>query len=185
MDALVMAGGKGKRLGGLEKPLIKINKKHLIDYIISALNESKIKNIYVATSPYTQRTKEYLKKHYKNIFIIETPGNGYIEDLNYCIKYFKEPFLTVCSDIINLNSKLINDIIDYYRKSDVEALNVMIPKDIYPNPHLCYENLVPAGINIVSPKKGYQKEGIYITKKLIFNINTKEDLLLAKKLFER
>ena len=190
MDALVMAGGKGTRMGGIEKPMIKIHGKYLIDYVILPLLESDINNIYIATSPNTPKTKEYIKSKYKdhkNIFVIDTSGNGYIEDLNECIRYFSEPFLVVSSDLIKLTSKIINRIIGYFysikaKNPDVEALAVMINKDRYPNPSISFNNLVPVGVNIVSPKHGYQKEEIMVIDELIFNINTKDDLKLAEKL---
>ncbi|WP_456472033.1 NTP transferase domain-containing protein, partial [Methanocaldococcus sp.] len=46
-----MAGGRGSRLGFIEKPLIKINNKFLIDYIIEEVKKSKIEDFYIATSP--------------------------------------------------------------------------------------------------------------------------------------
>ncbi|XRO76161.1 adenosylcobinamide-phosphate guanylyltransferase [Methanocaldococcus sp. 10A] len=188
MDALIMAGGKGTRMGNVEKPLVKVNSRCLIDYVIFPLLKSKIKNIFIAVSPNTPKTKEYVistYKSYKNISVIYTSGNGYIEDLNECIEYFSEPFLVVSSDLINLTSKIINSIVDYFyciksKNPDVEALAVMIDKERYPNPPISFNNLVPVGINVLSPKHGYQKEEIMVIDELVFNVNTKEDLKLAE-----
>ena len=192
MDALVMAGGKGTRMGNVEKPIVKLYNKCLIDYVLSSLLKSEVKNIFVAVSPNTPKTKEYIKstyKDYKNIIAIDTSGNGYINDLNECIEYFSEPFLVVSSDLINLTSKIINSIVDYFycikaKNPDVEALAVMIPKEKYPNPSIDFNGLVPVGINVLSPKHGYQKEEIMIIDELIFNINTKDDLKLAEMLLK-
>ncbi len=176
-----MAGGKGSRLGYIEKPLIKINNYFLIDLVIKSLKNSKyVEDIFIATSKYTEKTKYYIKDNYPFIKIIETPGNGYIEDLNYCFKYFKEPFLVVSSDII-FSSKIIDEIIANFKNSKYEALSVYMPESIYVGSTKPYNGLVPAGINIISPKLGYQKEKIFITDELIVNINTKEDLEFAKK----
>jgi len=193
MDALIMAGGKGTRMGGVEKPLIKLCGRCLIDYVVSPLLKSKVNNIFIATSPNTPKTKEYINsayKDYKNIVVIDTSGKGYIEDLNECIGYLSEPFLVVSSDLINLKSKIINSIVDYFycikaKTPDVEALAVMIPKEKYPNPSIDFNGLVPAGINVVSPKHGYQKEEIMVIDELIFNINTKDDLKLAEMLLKK
>ncbi|CAB3288967.1 Adenosylcobinamide-phosphate guanylyltransferase [Methanocaldococcus lauensis] len=197
MDALIMAGGKGSRMGYIEKPLIKIKDKPLISYVIQPLLESdKINKIYIATSPNTKNTKKFIisnYKDYKNIKVIETSGNGYIEDLNECIKYFSKPFLVVSSDLINLTSKIINSIVDYFyyvksKNPEIESLSVMIPKNIYSkytNPTIDFNGLIPVGINILSPKSGYQKEKIMVIDELIINVNTPEDLKFAENFLKK
>ncbi|CAB3288734.1 Adenosylcobinamide-phosphate guanylyltransferase [Methanocaldococcus lauensis] len=197
MDALIMAGGKGSRMGYIEKPLIKIKDKPLISYVIQPLLESdKINKIYIATSPNTKTTKKFIisiYKDYKNIKVIETSGNGYIEDLNECIKYFSKPFLVVSSDLINLTSKIINSIVDYFyyvksKNPEIESLSVMIPKNIYSkytNPTIDFNGLIPVGINILSPKSGYQKEKIMVIDELIINVNTPEDLKFAENFLKK
>ena len=57
-------------------------------------------------------------------------------------------------------------------------------KEKYPNPSIDFNGLVPVGINVLSPKNGYQKEEIMIIDELIFNINTKDDLKLAEMLLK-
>ncbi|NPA62519.1 MAG: TIGR00454 family protein [Methanococci archaeon] len=198
MDALIMAGGKGRRMGGVEKPLVKIGDKYLIDHVLIPIINSNIEKIYVAVSPNTPKTRCYVNKTYKKTYkecikpvnVIETSGKGYIEDLNEAMQYFSEPFLVVVSDIVNLTSKIINRIIDYFyliksKNPDIEALSVMIPKEIYPNPSLEFKGLVPAGINIVSPKYGEQKEEIFVIDELLFNVNTRDDLIFAENLLNQ
>jgi len=59
MDAVVMAGGMGKRLGNDEKPLTPLYDKPLIQYVLEALLGSRnIERIFVATSPRVKRTNE-------------------------------------------------------------------------------------------------------------------------------
>ena len=60
--ALVMAGGKGTRMDlDCEKPLIEVNSKPMISYVIEALiNSEYIDNILVAVSPNTPLTSKYL-----------------------------------------------------------------------------------------------------------------------------
>ncbi|WP_456419267.1 NTP transferase domain-containing protein [Methanocaldococcus infernus] len=161
MKALIMAGGKGGRLGYVEKPLIIIKNKFLIDLILDEVKKSEVEDFYIAVSPYTPETKRYLEKSYKDK-IIETPGNGFIEDINYCFKFFDEPFLVIPSDIYGLTYKIINKIISSF-SNEYEALTV-----------LNYNK--PIGLNIVSPKDGYQKEKILNIYGDIVNLNTPEDL---------
>ena len=72
--ALVMAGGKGTRMElDCEKPLVQVNGKFLIDYVMDNLQDSiNINDIFIATSHHVPLTEKYvIKKGYK---IIKTPG---------------------------------------------------------------------------------------------------------------
>jgi adenosylcobinamide-phosphate guanylyltransferase len=209
MDALIMAGGKGTRLkikngheltyknntnknNNIEKPLLKINGISMIDYIIEELLKSDINNIYIAVSKNTPETEKYLTKKYgsyNNIFIINTSGVDYIHDLNECIKYFSEPFMVLSCDTPTINSNTINKIMNHYqnisKSSDVESLCVAIDKDKYiGNPTIVINNCIPAGINILSPKYGEQKEETYIIDEPLININTLEDKALVEKMLK-
>ena len=209
MDALIMAGGKGTRLkikneheltyknntnknNDIEKPLLKINGKPMIDYIVEELLKSDIDKIYIAVSKNTPETELYLTKKYgsyNNIFIINTSGTDYIHDLNECIEYFSEPFMVLSCDIPTINSNTINKIINHYqyisKSSDIESLCVAIEKDRYiGNPTIVINNCIPAGINILSPKYGEQKEETYIIDEPLININTLEDKALVEKMLK-
>jgi adenosylcobinamide-phosphate guanylyltransferase len=189
MDALIMAGGKGTRLNlAIEKPLLPILKKPMIDYVIEALLKSNINNIYIAVSKNTSKTEEYLAKKYddKNIHLIKTLGIDYVHDLNECIVYFSEPFMVLSCDIPTIKSKTINKIINQYHSikskiTNLESLCVAIEKDAYPgNPSIVLNGYVPLGINILSPKYGEQREELYIIDEPILNINTLEDRNLVE-----
>lgn len=185
-----MAGGKGTRLNlDIEKPLLPILKKPMIDYIVEALLKSNINNIYIAVSKNTPKTEEYLAKKYKdniNIHLIKTSGIDYIHDLNECISYFSEPFMVISCDIPTIKPKTINKIINYYyiiksKTNNLESLCVAIEKDAYPgNPSIVLNGYIPSGINILSPKYGEQREELYIIDEPILNINTLEDKNLVE-----
>ncbi|MFU8653134.1 adenosylcobinamide-phosphate guanylyltransferase [Methanotorris formicicus] len=191
MDVLVMAGGKGTRMGYVEKPLVEINGKFMIDYIIETLTQSNIEKIFVAVSKNTPKTEQYLKEKYRDIVLIKTSGNGYVEDLNEAIKYFSSPFLVVSSDIPTIKPKTINNIINYYLNirginNKVEALCVMVKKDNYlGNPTMELDGYIPAGINIISPKYGEQIEEVMVVDEVLINVNTWEDKILAEKLLKQ
>jgi adenosylcobinamide-phosphate guanylyltransferase len=92
-----MCGGKGTRLKktlglDVEKPLIKIKGKPLIEYLIDTLTQlNKFYGIYAAVSSNARKTREFIDSKYKNkITIIETLGRDYSEDYLNIIKYFKE-----------------------------------------------------------------------------------------------
>ena len=85
--------------------------------------------------------------------------------------------MVLSCDIPTINSNTINKIINHYqnisKSSDIEALCVAIEKDKYiGNPTIVINNCIPAGINILSPKYGEQKEETYIIDEPLININT-------------
>ncbi|HIP17660.1 MAG TPA: adenosylcobinamide-phosphate guanylyltransferase [Methanothermococcus okinawensis] len=197
MDVLIMAGGKGTRLNlDIEKPLLQILKKPMIDYIIESLLNSKINNIYIAVSKNTQKSKCYIYNkyidHIKNnkIKLLETEGLGYINDLNQCMKHFSEPFMVLCCDIPSITPKIINNVIDeYYRLkanfNNLESLCVVVKKEDYlGSPSVVMDEYVPQGINILSPKNGEQVEKLYIIEEPILNVNTLEEKSIVERIIK-
>jgi len=189
MDALLMAGGKGSRLKvNVEKPLLPILEKPMIDYVIQSLLNSKIENIYIAVSKYTRKTKEYLAKKYynKRIKIIDTPGKGYIHDINYSMKYFSGPFMVLSCDIPTITPEIIDEIINGYytlrsRYKDLEALCVVVERNKYLGiSTVAMGEYIPIGINILYPVNREQVEKLYILREPLLNVNTLEEKEIAE-----
>ena len=80
MEALVMAGGKGTRMGycGVEKPMIEVGGVFTVKRVIDALNGSKnIDKILVSVSPNTPDTERYVKD--LGVETIRTSGEDYVD----------------------------------------------------------------------------------------------------------
>src|SRR5215210_4568397 len=98
MMALVMCGGKGIRLRqfeGLEKPLLNLKGKAMIEYVLDALVRSrKFRRIVAVSSPFSSKTTTFLYYHpyYSNVLIevIETEGVSYSEDLSFILNKLKQ-----------------------------------------------------------------------------------------------
>ena len=190
VTALIMAGGKGTRMElDVEKPLVEINEKPMIQYVIDALkNTDKINNIIVATSGNTRRTETFLKE--QGIDTIETPGNGYVHDLGFIISNFKldDILLTVTADLPLINSDIIDYVLEEYEKSKKPAMSVLVPLHVFEEygikPTMMFENLIPSGLNILRSINKTQDEKVLIIERieLALNINTCEDIKLLKKL---
>ena len=170
VTALVMAGGKGSRMNYKgEKPLIKINNRPMIQYVIEALhNSKKVDAIIIATSKNTPKTDEFLKKN--NMKTILTQGKDYVHDLGFVLSNFKlnEIILTITADM----PLITGDIIDYFfKKHDLKPTSV-------------FNDLVPSGLNILRGTNKTQNEEVLILEKieLAVNINTCKDINLLKKL---
>ena len=190
VTALIMAGGKGTRMEmDVEKPLVEINGKPMIQYVINALkNTDKINKIIVATSKNTPETKIFLSKH--GIDIIETPGDGYVHDLGFIISNFQldDVLLTITADLPLITSDIIDYVLEEYAKSDKPAMSVLVPIDVFKKynikPTMMFENLIPSGLNILRSINKTQDEKVLIIGRieLALNINTCEDIKLLKKL---
>jgi adenosylcobinamide-phosphate guanylyltransferase len=86
MDAIVMAGGFGQRLGMGEKPCVELLGKPLIAYVIDTLRASKgIDRVFVAVSPVTPKTEIMIHERYKGeVRVIRTFGGNYVGDMRSC-----------------------------------------------------------------------------------------------------
>ncbi|MGZ7050072.1 MAG: NTP transferase domain-containing protein [Methanobacterium sp.] len=190
VTALIMAGGKGVRMeANAEKPLLKINRKPMIQYIIDALESSKkIDEIIVATSKNTPETTEYLKS--LGIKTIITSGEDYINDLGTILSKYSESdvLLTITADLPLITVEIIDYVISMYEKSPKPAMSVMVPVNIYEKyglkPTSTIDNVVPSGLNILIGINKTQNEEVLIIEKieLALNINTCEDIKFLKKL---
>ena len=198
MEALVMAGGKGTRMGGGEKALMPLLGKPMISYVLKALAESRsISKINVAVSPDVPLTAEYVKND-ESIRLVTTPGSGFIEDMGYAIRSLGlfGPVLVVAADLPLITPEVIDRAVEAYKKSGKEALSVRVEADLAPWPADTILNdtekpTIPAGINVVhgAHLDRAQDELTLIINDaaLAANVNYRKDLmscgpLLAQKL---
>lgn len=117
LTVIILCGGKGQRLRPLTyevpKPLIKIKKKTILDYIISHFLKFKIKNLVIATGYKHNLLKKFVNQKYKdkNIKVINT---GLQSNILQRIKKIKKDdndcFLICYGDtLVDINlDKLIN-----------------------------------------------------------------------------
>lgn len=190
--ALVMAGGKGTRMDlDCEKPLIEVNSKPMISYVIEALiNSEYIDNILVAVSPNTPLTSKYLEKF--PVTVINTSGDGYIEDLSEVLSNSdfvveNEVIMTIVSDLPFVTSSQIDDVLIHYYERKKPAMCVSVPEELFEEygikPTLVYDGLVPTGVNLLLANQEEQDQSIYVSEnvELAFNINTLNDLDISEK----
>jgi len=190
ITALIMAGGKGTRMElGVEKPLVEVNGKPMIQYVIDALeNSGKVNEIIVATSKNTPETKQFLKK--QGIKTIMTSGKDYVHDLGFILSNFRlnDILLTITADLPLIRSDIIDQVIIEYEKSAKPAMSVLVPLHVFEKyglkPTMMFEDLVPSGLNILRSINKTQDEEVLVFSKieLALNINTCEDIILLKKL---
>ncbi|RQD85442.1 nucleotidyltransferase [Methanosalsum natronophilum] len=200
MDAIVMAGGLGTRLGMGEKPCVELLGKPLVTYVIDALETSeKIGKVYVATSPATPNTGIIVNKLYgEHVRVIPTEGGNYVKDMVQAVETAKieGPVMIVMADLPVLTASVIDEIIDSYESSDKPAMSVFVPSSVCKNigtrPDTIFnkdgELIVPTGINILDSYK-IRTEQEYMTlvlklPELSLNVNTVDDLKMCKEMIK-
>jgi adenosylcobinamide-phosphate guanylyltransferase len=208
MHALVMAGGKGTRMNArCEKPLLNINGKPMISYVLNALIDSKCFNyVWVAVSKNTVNTKAYLNEHYRSVMVIDTPAIDYVYDLNYALTYISnhmynaEPILITAADLPLLDCNIVKYIIDMYEhyssKKDawiVIVVSTKLLRDTQVSSKLQVNGIDKyySGISIVNPRvldniiynthNSIKEEYMLIDDvRVAVNVNTMNDLKLAE-----
>ena len=193
-----MAGGKATRMkSNVEKPLLKIGDKNMLERVLSALDYSKlIDQVVVAVSANTPYTALAAVKSGRRI--VETPGVGYGPDMQYAIKKLNlGETLIVSADLPFLTGDIVDRAIDAFRSSGKPALSVMAPIITYEGmglkPEYVFEinsrKLVPIGLNLIDGTRIDEPELDQAvleldSKDLTLNVNAPSDYALARR-FEK
>jgi len=153
-EALVMCGGAGTRLDvPAEKPLVKIGGTSMIDRVLDALTASGITTQYAAVSPQTPATRRHLAEK-DGVTVLDTPGDGYVTDLQTALSDRTTPVMTLAADLPLLAGSLVDRIRAAYTGS---SMTVVIPAvikrhlDVSIDSSTVVDGRIPAGVNIVDP----------------------------------
>ncbi len=187
MIGLVMCGGKGTRMKLPEEKLLLKYKKPLIEHVLTAFENSKIfSKIVCVTSSNAPKTREFVSK--LGVIILETNGNGYVEDLGESLHTFKELIFVASGDMPLLDSEVIRKIMELVNTGDVWT-SILVRKSFLQSLGLEAEFFVNyngeecayTGISIVDPTRVKNKQPvresciIFDDKRIATNLNTKKD----------
>jgi len=195
MIAIVLAGGKSSRMRRTvveprEKALISIGalgkEKRLIELVIASVKDSAVDDFFVAVTKSTPRTTAYCEQmQYKTL---ETPGDGYVEDLRFLLARYPE-FVSVVCDAPFVKSEHINTVIEAYHVHGV-SITGAVPLDLQPQgvtPGHVFEYkghiLVSCGLNLVT-NSVESIPVIFAEPLLAINVNTDEELRVARSMLE-
>lgn len=195
LTALVMAGGRGSRMKlRVEKPLLNIVGRPMIEHVINVLKASKnVGDIIVAISRYTPRTAERVKM--LSVKTVETPGESYVADTQHAIKKLKlGKVLVVAADLPLITSRIIEQVAKYCEESSKPAISVMCPIEVFERlglkPEYEYEVrgrvVAPVGLNVIDgariDESKMDEEILVLDDQLLaINVNTVEDAKMAER----
>ncbi|MCK4937844.1 MAG: NTP transferase domain-containing protein [Methanosarcinales archaeon] len=201
MDALLMAGGRGSRMTlPIEKPLLEINGRKLIEYAMDALEGSRyVDNIYIAASKNGPDTVKWLEGSARDVNVVNTAGDGYVSDMVDAIRKagIKGPVLIVMADLPLITPGLLDEVIVLYSKvpqpalSVYNLLSVCRSKGLRPDTVFNKDGqlIVPSGINILDADNINEEQDDYNyilnNHKIAVNVNTVEDLEICSKFMKQ
>ncbi|MFT4890942.1 MAG: adenosylcobinamide-phosphate guanylyltransferase [Halobacteriales archaeon] len=121
-----MCGGPGTRLDAdVEKPLFEVGGEPMVDRVRRALGGSRIDRGHAVVSPHTPDTRDYLDG---TLPLIETPGEGYVADLDVALDRVETPVLTVAADLPLLDPAVVDRVLDAYdRGGSTGSMTVVVP----------------------------------------------------------
>ena len=200
VPVLVMAGGKGKRMGlPVEKPLLPFLGKPLVDWVVEAAKSaSKVSEVYVVTSQNTPETeKRCACKGWK---VLRTDAKGYHEDLKQATLEagLLGPVLTVPADLPAVTGEFLDKVVGEFEACGMDFLAVFVPIEKREALGLSVSSTdeymgvwyAVSGVNIVNGAK-IQQEGKIETSAIItqepevlLNINTLKDLEISEKIMQ-
>jgi uncharacterized protein (TIGR00454 family) len=199
IPALIMAGGKGRRMKLSEKPLLSFLGKPLVDWVVEAVvSAAKVSEFYVVTSANTLETEKHcISKGWK---VFRTDAKGYHNDLKQAVLIagLMGPVLTIPADLPAITGKFIDKVIGEFEVCGKDFYAVFVPIAVREDLGLSVDSTdeydgkwyAVSGVNIVNGAK-IQGEGKIETSALIteevevlLNINTPRDLEVAEKIMK-
>ncbi len=189
-----MAGGRGTRLKMGEKPLVKLLGRPLIDYVTSALEDSSVGRIFIATTEHVPMTKDWAND--RGLIAVDTPGTGFVADMVYAVERIGviDPVMVIMADLPLITPDLIDQIIDIYEERPEPALSTHTPLHLHsrlgrrPDSlfNYCGQLIVPSGVNILDGAdiRHEQEDYHLILERLemAVNVNVTDDLKLCERM---
>jgi len=201
VPALIMAGGKGKRMGlTLEKPLLPFLGKPLIDWVVKAVaSAEKVSEFYVVTSENTVETEKRCRS--KGWQVLRTDAKGYHDDLKQAVRDagLAGAVLTIPADLPAVTGRFLDKVVGEFEVCGKDFLAVFVPIEKREELGLSVSSTdeykgvwyAVSGVNIVNGTKVHEEGKIetsaIITEEteVLLNINTLKDLEISEQIMQK
>ena len=111
VTALIMSGGRGSRLGNVDKGSLSICGKPMVKWVMDNLINAGIEKIIVSASVRTYYTLRILKEIHSDVYI--SSGIDYVTDLSFALKLIRlRPLLVMPVDAPLITPDIILDFIN-------------------------------------------------------------------------
>ncbi|MFB6118184.1 NTP transferase domain-containing protein [Halosegnis sp.] len=185
MDALVMCGGRGTRLGAaVEKPLYEVGGEPMIERVLAALDGSAVETVHAVASPDTPNTRTHLAERGRSV--VDGTGDGYVADLDRGLSVVGRPALTVVADLPLLAPTLVDRAVTAH---DGRNVTICVPTRLKDRLGVSAERtrdwdgrrLSPTGLNVVGDGDGERVEQTWDARAAV-NVNYETDAAVAEAL---
>ena len=127
IDVVLLCGGKGQRLrpltANVPKPLLLVNKKPFLYYVIKNFLKIKVNHIFLASGYKSHKILAFKKKYFNkvnNITVINSGNVDIIKRIQDCSKLIKNDFFVCYGDtFIKIN---LENYVKAFYKSKADAL---------------------------------------------------------------
>lgn len=174
-----MCGGEGTRLDSdREKPMVRVGGTPMVERVVGALESSSVERVVAVVSPATPETAATVECP-----TIETPGDGYVADLNRALAddRIARPVVTVAADLPLLDG----DAVDAVLAAADGSCSVVVPVGrkralgLSVDTQFRYRGLAvtPAGVNVVDT----DGDSVLLRRdpQYAYNVNRRKDLHAA------
>jgi len=192
IDAVIMAGGKGKRLRplteNLPKPLLKVGDTPILERNVNRLSDFGIKKLTISVNYLGDLIRDYFKdgssKGIDISYVEEMKFLGTMGSVSLIDKFHNENILVMNSDLLtNID---FEDFYATFKNTNADMLIASIPYEVSV-PYAVLEN---DGDKIISLKEKpiytyYSNAGIYLIKKSALSLIPKEEKYDATDLIQQ
>jgi adenosylcobinamide-phosphate guanylyltransferase len=124
-----MCGGEGRRLAAtldraVDKPLYEVGGTPMVDRVLAALDGSGVDAVHAVVSPAAPATRDRLSGR---VPLVETPGEGYVADLDAALRTVGAPALTVAADLPLLTADAVDAALEAAERQAPGTLTVCVP----------------------------------------------------------
>ncbi len=194
MNIAILVGGRGKRLGYIEKPMLKICGKEIIKRIVSKFHDC---NLVIVCRDYEQ---SLIYSKFSKTIIDEFKNIGPISGIYSALNYFKDLTLVIGGDMPFVKRDLAEFIYNFAKKVNIDAVIPYWGADKYEPLLACYSPsalpqlkkcIIKGERKISSAILQLKKISLYPVERLkeidnnlisFLNINTLDDLKRAEKI---
>ena len=187
MIGIIMAGGRGTRMGGgIEKLLLRYKKPAILHVADSLTDSGCFERIVAATSPNSPDTKRLLES--EGIETFETSGEGYVEDLNCVLRSIRGPALVTSGDLPLLDGNIIQKVLQcraaesawtsiIVSQTFLESLGLDVRGGVeHEGKTCCYSGISVVNSDAISSLDAVTETRVVMDdRRLAFNLNTPYD----------